>query len=370
MSTAASAVHAPAPARALDLARRGIEVLLLAVVPAVLLVILAAELATGFRTFDFHTFWESGRAVLHGRSPYPDALPVVATRTEFRPFVYPAPAAVAMVPFALLPLAVADALFALVGAGAIVLALRLLDVRDWRCYGAAFASFPAFAAIGNGAISSLLVLGAAALWRYRDRALAAGALLAALVAAKLFLWPIGIWLLATRRFRASLVAALVGVAGTLACWALLGFAGLAQYPHLLDRLTALVAAKSFSPYALVVSFGGSPAVARLVTAAGGAAILAAVAVVARAAEGDRRGYILALAGALFLSPIVWPHYLVLLYVPAALASRRLSAPWLLPLGIWFVAAAWSNGHAALIVPVLAITAATLTASTRRAGLSQ
>src|SRR5581483_4488839 len=145
------------------------------------------------------------------------------------------------------------------------LAFRLLRVADRRCYGAAFASFPVFDTLGNGAISALLVLGAAALWRYRDRALAAGSILAALVAAKLFLWPLGIWLLATRRIRATASSVVVCVVGAAAAWAVIGFAGVSRYPELLDRLTALVGAKSFSPYALVVSLGGSTGAARVLT---------------------------------------------------------------------------------------------------------
>jgi hypothetical protein len=365
MSTAAPAVGAPTPARVLHQVHRAVELFLLGVVPAVLLGILVFDLASGYHTFDFHAFWQAGRAVLHGRSPYPASLPAVAHRTTFRPFVYPAPAAVAMVPFAVLPLVVADTLFFLLGIGAIVLALRLLGVTDWRCYGAAFASFPVFDALGNGAISALLVLGAAALWRFRDRALAAGAVLAALVAAKVFLWPLGIWLLATRRVRATAASVVVCATGTAAAWALIGFAGASRYPQLLDRLTALVGTKSFSPFALVVSLGGSAGAARAVTVAGGAAILAAVAVVGRSSGGDRRAFVLALGAALFLSPVLWPHYLALLFVPAALASRRLTAAWLAPLGLWFAATAWSNGHATLILPPLVVSAFVVAAAARR-----
>jgi hypothetical protein len=364
MSAAASAVSSPAPARVLELARRGMEVLLLAVVPLSLLGVLVFDFAIGFHTFDFLTFWESGRAVFHGRSPYPDALPALAQRTTFRPFVYPAPAAVAMVPFALLPLTVADVLFAVLGVAAVVCALRLLGVRDWRCHGAALASFPIFDALGNGSISALLLLGAAALWRYRDRTWAAGVLLAALVAAKLFLWPIGIWLIATKRLRATAAAIGICVAGALAAWALLGFAGFSQYPHLLGRLTSLVAPDSFSPYALVLALGGSAGAARLVTFAGGAAILAGVALLARGTDGDRRAYTLAIGAALFLSPIVWPHYLAVLFAPVAIASRRLSAAWLAPLGLWLATGAWSYGRPSLILPLLVVTAVTLVLALR------
>ena len=51
--------------------------------------------------WDFHTFWRAGNAVLHGVSPYPPARASVLAHENS--FVYPAPAALAMVPFALLP---------------------------------------------------------------------------------------------------------------------------------------------------------------------------------------------------------------------------------------------------------------------------
>ena len=72
-------------------------------------------IATGFHPFDFHTFWWSGHDVAHGHSPYVASLPHVSHRTTFRPFVYPAPAAVAMVPVSLIPYAVANALWFVLG---------------------------------------------------------------------------------------------------------------------------------------------------------------------------------------------------------------------------------------------------------------
>ena len=44
-------------------------------------------------------------------------------------------------------------------------------------------------------------------------------------------------------------------------------------------------------------------------------------------EGDESAFILALAGAILLSPIVWGHYLILLLIPIALARPRLSPVW-------------------------------------------
>ena len=45
---------------------------------------------------------------------------------------------------------------------------------------------------------------------------------------------------------------------------------------------------------------------------------------------DRRSFTLALAAALTLTPVVWNHYLLLLFVPVAIARPRLSGLWALP----------------------------------------
>src|SRR6266566_294848 len=86
--------------------------------------------------------------------------------------------------FAPLPYAVADVLWFVLGFAAIVGALRLLGIRDWRCYGALLAWPAVWSSLVNGAISALLVFGCAALWRYRDRAYVAGTIVAALVVFK------------------------------------------------------------------------------------------------------------------------------------------------------------------------------------------
>jgi hypothetical protein len=85
---------------------------------------------------DFHAaFWPAGHRVLHGLTPYVDpTAPQVAKATAF---VYPAPAAVLFAPFALIGRDLADALFVGMQLVAVALTLRVLEVRDWRVYGAA-----------------------------------------------------------------------------------------------------------------------------------------------------------------------------------------------------------------------------------------
>jgi hypothetical protein len=333
---------------------RGCVFLLLAVAP-VALTVASLTLAPG-RGFDFHAFWDAGRDVLEGRSPYPplDALPAMADRLTFRPFVYPAPAAYLMTPFAVLPYPVALALYALATVAATAGALHLLGVRDWRCYGATFVSAPSVSAIGGGTVSAFLLLGVAALWRYRARWQHAGPLLAFLVVLKLFLWPLGAFLLATRRYRATAAAALLALAATLSAWAALGFAGLRDYPDLLDRLTGLVGLNSYSPYALTVAVGVPESLAKVALEA--LSLAACLAIVwAGPRLDERRLFLLSLGAALLFTPILWPHYLVLLFVPIALASTRVSFLWLAPFALSFGTRAWSYGQPARIVPVLAIT---------------
>src|SRR5207244_3695866 len=121
---------------------------------------------------DFHAFWEGGRAVLHGHSPYPPA--TAASLQHENQFVYPPLAAFLFVPLAVLPFQVAAILFCAVLAGCAPLTLWLLGVRDWRCYGAAFLSIPVIACLHLGAISLVLALATAVLWRYRANVVVAG----------------------------------------------------------------------------------------------------------------------------------------------------------------------------------------------------
>lgn len=335
-------------------ARRCTEIVFLGAAPVCLFVFLVASVV--HHPMDFATFWRSGRDVLHGRSPYPAALHAFPTRpgrTTFAPFVYPPITAVLMAPLSLLPFHVASVVFLLIGALAVVLALRLLGVADWRCYGAALASAPVFAGAGLGAISALLLLGVAATWRYRDRAVAAGAAVAYVATAKLFLWPVWLWLVRTRRYRAAAVAAGASVAAVTASWAAIGFAGLREYPSLLSHLTRLVGPESYSPYALGRALGLGDRPAALAAYALGAVALAAA---AGHLSDDGGLLVAALAVSLVVTPILWPHYLVLVFVPIALARRDFSPVWLAPIAMWVDATSWSNGSAIRIAGLLAIAA--------------
>jgi alpha-1,2-mannosyltransferase len=315
----------------------------------------------GSHVTDFATFYDGGKHVLHGLSPYPllSSLPHAADPKVFAPFVYPPPLAFAIVPLSVLPFAIANGLFFVLAVAAAFLALRLLGVRDWPCYAAAFASPVMLASSANGTISSFLLLAVAVAWRYREHSGRLAAAIASAVVAKLFLWPLLIWLVLTRRYRAAALSAAAGVVVTLAAWAALGFAGLRDYPQLLSRLSELTGVNSYSLYALERA-AGFPSWASQV------GLLAVAAVALRAVRGasDERLFITAVGLGLVLTPIMWQHYLVLLFVPIAIARPRMSGLWLLPLLFWLDPSSWSAGDPARIAPVLCLSAALLVTSLR------
>lgn len=98
---------------------------------------------------DFHGVWQAGKDVLAGRSPYsaPDPEKLLQVGNSL---VSPPLLALLVVPLSLLPFTIALLLWNLASALALAFALRIVGLRDWRCYLLAFATFP---------VASSLVLG-------------------------------------------------------------------------------------------------------------------------------------------------------------------------------------------------------------------
>lgn len=320
------------------------------------------ELRSASPVQDFGIFRLAAEAVLHGRSPFPPA--TAAGVAGFDKFVYPPSTALLFAPLAGLPLRVAQVVMLVLAVVCVVVGLRLLDVTDWRCYGVAVMSAPAVNSLALGAVTPFLLLGVAAGWRYRDRPGISGLVVGLTTVAKLFLWPVGLWLLATRRFRAALVAAVVACVLVLVGWAVIDFAGFRSYPHLLRELARAEEGTSYSPVAL---FGLSGSAAGLLTVLLAALVVAAVILASRGPDGDRRGLALAVVGSLLGTPIVWLHYFLLLLVPIGLYRPRLSPLWFAPVLLWLTPAAHSHGvtwHIALALGITALVAVRTTAERR------
>ena len=205
-------------------------------------------------------------------------------------------------------------------------------MRDWRCYGLLVLWPPILSAIQTGNLTLFLALAAALAWRFRDRPLPSSTSVGITLAAKFFLWPLVVWFAATRRVVTAVLASLIGLALLLLSWAAIGFSGLADYPDLVRRLEDSVGSDSYTAYIVGLDLGLPSIVARGMWLAIGVGLLAAVVVVARRGD-ERSSFILALAAALALTPIVWLHYFALLLVVVAVAQPRLGVVWFVPLAM-------------------------------------
>ena len=303
--------------------------------------------------FDFHVFLQASEAVRQGDSPYVDP-DVVISEGQPAPYVYPPVLALLIAPLTVLPETLAGSsipgiLFTLILIASTVGALLALGVSDWRCYPVALLYPVTLENFEYGAIGPILALLVALGWRYRDRIGGVAMAIGAAIVLKVFLWPLVVWLAATRRWWAAATAAGMAAALALVSWAVIGFRGLADYPSLLRRLADLEAENSYSAFALLRTVDAPELVARVIVVAACATLLVLAWRSARApsserAECDRRSLTFALAAGFVLTPILWLHYLVLLVVPIGLARPRLSALWFVPLAMTvFEALDWYRG---------------------------
>jgi Glycosyltransferase family 87 len=309
---------------------------------------------------DFHyAFWPAGQHVLHGVSPYVDpGSPVIAHAIAF---VYPALAALLLAPFALIARGPADTIFAWLNIAAVLLTLRVLDVRDWRLYGLVLLCPAVFSGWTLANVTLMLGLGIAAIWRCRERPLPTGFLTAVLVSLKLFLWPLALWLLATRRYGAFAYAVVCGLAINGIAWTLLGWHELHRYSRLLHALAATEERRGYSVVSLALREGISHSAAYAIAAATAACGAAACLALARR-ERQVAAMALALGTSLLATPIVQLHYFALLIVPLALVRPRLSRVWVLPLAMWVCASpvhAWQLAAALSIAATMALVAVRL-----------
>jgi hypothetical protein len=285
---------------------------------------------------DFHVaFWPAGERVLHGMTPYVDpSAPQVASATAF---VYPAPAAVLFAPFALIGRNLADAVFIALQLASVALALRLLEVRDWRVFGAAYMWAAVASGWLTGNVTLMLVLAVAAAWRWRAKPAACGALIGLVVAFKLFLWPLGLWLLATRRVRALGWSVAVAIALSAAGWAVLGFAQLHRYERLVNALVDALQNRGYTLMSLTQDIGLGRSVGYAIALTLGTTFAVWCLAIGRRGS-DAESLTLAIAIALLVTPLVWLHYFALFLVPVAIASPRLGRVWVLPFAYWLCVA--------------------------------
>jgi hypothetical protein len=332
-----------------------LELAVCVVLPALALAYIFSVVSGNGESTDFESaFYPAAEAVLRGENPYPSVDDPIIERGVA--YVYPPLTAIATVPFTILSVGAAGVLMMVLLAVAVAATLAVLGVRDWRCYGIAYAWPPVFSAIQTGNVTILLGLCAALAWRLRDGRWRSGASVGLALALKLFLWPLVVWFAATRRFAAAAASLVVALVLLAVSWAAIGFDGLREYQDLLDRLQDVLAPESYTVHALALDLGASEAAARAAWVALAVALLAGVVVLARRGD-ERRSFVVALAAALACTPLVWLHYFALLLVAVAVAQPRLGVVWFVPL-VMYLSTATHNGTTAQTT--LTIAAAVLT----------
>jgi alpha-1,2-mannosyltransferase len=301
--------------------------------------------------------WTAGKAILAGRSPNPPANVHVLDHNRYA-FIPPPPLAVLAVPFAVLPFTLAIVLWDVLSLAALLGALYLVGVRDWRLALAA-CSFPFISTLGFGQTEGILALGLAAAWRWRD-SLPGAVAVGALIAAKLLVWPLLIWLLVTRRFRIAAAAVGFAIALLVVSWGTIGFKGLLAYPSLLIADARSAEDRTHSITSLLMRIGVSGSLAQTLALAI-AAIIAAV-IVSRSRRSDLGYYVAAIAFSLLASTLLEMHYLTLLLIPLAIARPRLDLLWLFAINVFWLSPHDPAGALWQIALVLASTTIILISS--------
>lgn len=282
---------------------RGVRgsITLLALVAAIVLAFLPLTPA-----YDLDVFLRAGHTALRGLQVYPaPGSPAVYSGSSF---VYPYFAVWPFMLLASLPVAVGVAVFFLISAGAVTAVCLPTRSGHWR---AALVLCSAFTITGLqlGALSPLLFAGAVLLWRVRGRPLMF-VLAAPVVASKLFLAPLLLWLLLARRYRAFAWAGASTVV-LLAVGFVIGPINADQYLSLLSQLGAHEAQSGFGLIGALMNAG----LAMVDAQAAVLLLTLALLVAAHRAYGrthdERVLFCACIAASLLLSPVLWSHYLVL-----------------------------------------------------------
>ena len=281
--------------------------------------------ATDTIGFDFRgTMWDPAMAIRDGRTPFPN--PLVADVDVGNPALYPPLLPILAIPITALSWSTGLILWTSLLVCALGLTLYVLNVRDPRCYALALVSAPVAGDLVIGNATLLLLPMVALAWRWRDSWLRCGIVLGLAIAGKLFLWPLTLWLIGTRRYRAGAAAAVATAFWLVIPWAFLGFDGFASYSELLRVGSEVFAVHSYSVAAILSALG-----VELDTALRGvvlvALLLGALAVLAGRRGSDTASFSIALTGAILGSPIVWIYNFAFVLIPLAIARPRFSGHW-------------------------------------------
>jgi hypothetical protein len=294
--------------------------------------------------YDVDVFLRAGDAAAHGLQVYPTAgTPAVYSGFSF---VYPYFALWPFMLLAELPAALGTAVVFSISALAVIAACMLApSAGPLR---AVLVLCTAFTITGLqlGALSPLLFAGVVFLWRARGRA-GLFVLAGPVIACKLFLAPMLMWLLLAGRYRALAWASASTVA-LLAVGFVLGPIDPSQYLSMLSQLGAHEAQSGFGLIGALMKAGIAMFAAQASALALALVVLLAVRHRYRRTRDERVLFCAGLVASLLLTPVLWSHYLVVL--AAALLAYDAPRRWfvLLALTSWAISPPHGVADSALI----------------------
>ena len=334
-----------------------------AVLPVGSLLLLAAMLALILSAagntlgYDFEAYAGAARRFINGERLYDAG---ASAAGGFGIYLYPPPFAVAIAPLLLLPDAVARWVWVLAMGCCLPLGANLMPVRRdvrWKivCLGAL--SWPFLYSVKLGQVGPLLFLLFAAAWRWMDRPWAVGVATAVGTLVKVQPALLGVWAVATGRWRAAAVAVGVGVAAAAAATLFTGPGAWATYADLVRGLGGTFSTDhNFAPGAVAHLTGASDGVAAAVQLVSVGLAAAALLAAFRWASPVASLQVTIVVSQLLSSPLR-DHYAVLLLLPVAwLVSRGRTWAALIPLLGWiglfaFVEDSTPNWPAAASIPL-------------------
>ena len=298
---------------------------------ALLVLMLGLVLASAGNTlgYDYTCYEGAARHLLDGKPIYDNAFSI-SVGTCPGTYTYPPAFAVAIVPWLLFGGAAAG-LWCVAMAACFLAGVALLPVRRdvrWLVIVVAAFDWPLLYAVKLGQVEPLLFLGFAAAWRGMDRPAVVGALAAVGALVKVQPGLLGVWALATRRYRAAGVALAAGLALAGGASLFTGLGAWATYADLVRGLGGtLSAAHNFAPGTVAHLAGASDGAATAVQLASVAVAVAALLAAWRWASPVASLQVTIVASQLLSAPLR-DHYAVLLLLPVA---------WLVDRGRWWVA---------------------------------
>jgi hypothetical protein len=288
---------------------------------------------------DFHGgLWPAAAAILRGSSPYPPARLHILLGLPHA-FFWPPVMAVLTVPLAHVPYGPAVAVWDVICISSFVGGIWLFGVRDWRMYALALLSFPFQESLYMGQAESIHFLFLALAWRHRE-SWRGGVAAGALIAAKIIAWPIFLWLIVSRRYDAAKAAVATTIVLLVGSWSLIDFRGLLTYPHLLslDGHIWELSPNSMSAVSVLIHAGLSATTSTVASVVIGLLVGAAAVRVSRGSE--EGSFSAAILASLLWSPLMWTHYVLIIFAPLCVARRQGRSLWLLTALFWV----WIASH--------------------------